>query len=299
MKYWTVFWKWIQSGEYSMHHIIGQDLFAIKTRGGNDMNINDKISFEWPFGWDAENMGKEEPDVNLLMKAMIEKNVTEMNRLFSEGATIQAMDESTFKRALFHLLTEYDVIKCLVDHGFIGMYGDFKYYDKCFEPETYSWGILARAWYLGNYDVFELLAKSGFSNMYICSGGEGYCGEELIIRENDIKAVKILLENGYSRNEFMDYKNKYPESDVIMYLKEHPIIHRKTLALDNFKFKEIPYPRLETPGFFNRKRIKESNLLLLKDYEDRVEAQNRFKVELGADKWQQISNYDKELDDLT
>ena len=97
----------------------------------------------------------------------------------------------------------------------------------------------------------------------------------------------------------MNYKNKYPESDVIMYLKEHPIIHRKTLALDNFKFKEIPYPRLETPGFFNRKRIKESNLLLLKDYEDRVEAQNRFKVELGADKWQQISNYDKELDDLT
>lgn len=47
----------------------------------------------------------------------------------------------------------------------------------------------------------------------------------------------------------MDYKNKYSESDVIMYLMEHPIIHRKTIVLDKFKFKEIPYPKLEKPGF--------------------------------------------------
>ena len=263
------------------------------------MSINDRISYEWPFGWNAEHMGKEEPEVNLLLKAMIEKNVYEMNRLFSEGATIQAIDKSTFERALFHLLTEYEVIKCLVDHGFIGMYGDFEYNDKCLEPETYSWGILARAWYLGNYVVFELLAKNGFSNMYICSCGEGYYGEELIIRKNDIKATKILLENGYSRNEFMDYKNKYPDSDVITYLIEHPIIHRKTIALDRFRFKEIPYPKLEKPGFFNRKRIEESNSILLKDYEDRLEAQSRFKMELGKDKWQQISNYNRKMNALT
>lgn len=38
---------------------------------------------------------------------------------------------------------------------------------------------------------FELLVRNGFSNMYICSCGEGYYGEELIIRKNDIKAAKI------------------------------------------------------------------------------------------------------------
>lgn len=263
------------------------------------MDVNDSISYKWPFEWDAENMGQEAPVVNPLLKAMIEKNVTEMNRLFSEGATIQAIDKSTFERALFHLLDDYNVIKCLVDHGFIGMYGDFEYYDKCLEPETYSWGTLARAWYLGNYEVFELLAKSGFSNMYICSRGEGYYGEELIIRKNDLKAAIILLENGYNKKEFLDYQNKYPQSNVINYLLAHPVIHRKTLALDNFKFKEIPCPRLEKPGFFNRKRVEESNNLLIKDYEDRVEAQRQFKNELGEEKWNQISKNNKEIEKLT
>lgn len=263
------------------------------------MNINDSISYNWPFKWDAENMAQKNPIVNPLLKAMIEKNVVEMNMLFSKGATIKAIDQHTFERALFHLLDDYDVIKCLVVHGFIGMYGDFEYYDKCLEPETYSWGILARAWYLGNYDVFELLAKSGFSNMYICTRGEGYHGEELIIRRNDLNAAKVLLENGYNRKEFLYYQNKYPESDVINYLLENPIIHRKTIALDNWKFEEIPKPRLEKPGFFNKKRIEENNALLMKDYEDRVEAQKRFKIELGVDRWNQISKNKRESEKLS
>lgn len=255
------------------------------------MDINEKISYKWPFVWNAEDMGQKEPEVNRLLKAIIEKNINEMNSLFLKGATIQGINKSTFQRAIFHLLGEYDVVKCLVEHGFIGIFDGFD--DRCIEPETYSWGILARAWsigsYNGNYDVFELLAKSGFSNMHFCSRGQGYEGEDLIVGKNDIRAAVILMENGYDRSKFLRYQNKYPGSDVIRYLIDHPVIHRKSIALDDFKFREIPYPQLETPGFFHRKRTQENNSLLIKDYEDRVEAQNQFKRELGESNWDKIS----------
>lgn len=262
------------------------------------MDINEKIPYKWPFGWNAEDMGQNEPEVNRLMKAIIEKNINEMNLLFSKGATIQAIDKSTFQRAIFHLLGEYDVVKCLVEHGFIRIFGDFV--DECIEPETYTWGILARAWYIGSYngkyDIFELLAKSGFSNMDFCSRGQMYYGAGLIVEKNDIRAALILMENGYDRDKFLGYQNKYPGSEVIKYLINHPVIHRKSIALDSCKFSEIPYPKLETPGFFHRKRTQENNSLLIKDYEDRIEAQNQFKRELGESNWDKISKNKLESD---
>ena len=66
-----------------------------------------------------------------------------------------------------------------------------------------------------------------------------------------------------------------------MYLIEHHIIHRKTIALDKYQFKEIPYPKLVKSAFQNGKCIEESNSILLNDYKDSLEVQNRFKIELG------------------
>ncbi len=259
------------------------------------MDVNGEISYQWPFEWDAENMGQQKPIVNRLLKAMIEKDVDEMNDLFAKGATIKAIDESTFRRALFHLLGEYPVIKCLVENGYTGIYGGYS--QECIEPATYSWGILARAWYIGNYDVFELLAQNGFDDLYLCSNGEGYYGEELIIRKNDIRATNILMENGYSREAFLCYKyiNKYPESDVIRFLQDNPIIHRKTVMLDKWKFKEIPLPKMEKTGFFNKKSVEQRNSILMKDYEDRVSAQKRFKEFIGIEKWNNIVKDNEEF----
>ncbi len=264
------------------------------------MDINEAIPYAWPFGWDSENMSREAPVVNRLLKAIIEKNVNEMNDLFSKGATIKGIDEATFERALFHMLGDYPVIKCLVEHGFIGAYGDYEYCQTCLEPAGYFWGILARAWVIGNMDVFKLLAQNGFGDMSICSNGEGYYGEELIIKRNDVQAAIILMENGYPRKEFLceRYMNRYPNSEVLGYLQLHPLIPRKTIMLDDFKFREIPLPRLEEPGFFNRKKVRQRNKILLQDYEDRVIAQERFKRELGIEKWNEIVNKKEESDNV-
>lgn len=49
------------------------------------MGINDEISYQWPYAWDADNMASEKPVVNRLLKAMIEKDIVEMEKLFSLG----------------------------------------------------------------------------------------------------------------------------------------------------------------------------------------------------------------------
>ena len=45
------------------------------------MDINEPISYRWTLGWD-EGMVSPRPTVNRLLKAMIEKNANEMERLF-------------------------------------------------------------------------------------------------------------------------------------------------------------------------------------------------------------------------
>lgn len=262
------------------------------------MDINEQINYRWPFGWDSENMSPEIPVVNRLLKAMIEKNVDEMNRLFSAGATIKGIDKGTFQRTLYHLLEDYSVIKCLIDHGFIGAYGEYEDYQKCLEPAAYFWGLPIRAWYIGRYDVFELLAQNGFGELGLCSSGKGYRGEELIIKKNDVKAVKILMENGYPRTEFLCYENTYPQSEVIRFLQKNPVIHRKTIMLDSWKFKEIPRPKLEKAGFFNRKSIEQKNAILMEDYEDRVLAQKKLKESLGIEKYNSIIDENQKIDEM-
>lgn len=260
------------------------------------MGINDEINYKWPFAW--KGMSSPKPTVNRLLSAIIEKDVEKMECLFSQGATIEGMDESTFQRALFHLLGETPVIKCLVKHGFIRIYDNYKIPEKCIEPESYFWGIPARAWYLGNYEVFELLVQNGFGEMFICSKGEGYEGVELIAKKNDIRAAKILLENGYPRWEFEREANRWPDSSVVRFLQENPVVHRKSFVLDYFKFKTIPKPQLETPGIFNRKKVEKRNAIIMEDYKDRLSAQNRFIESIGRERWKNIVKEKEEGDEL-
>ena len=51
------------------------------------MDINEPIPYRWTLGWD-EGMVSPRPTVNRLLKAMIEKNANEMERLFQQGASV-------------------------------------------------------------------------------------------------------------------------------------------------------------------------------------------------------------------
>lgn len=251
------------------------------------MDINAEIQYDWKYGWNTKGLSEPKPTMNLLLKAILEKNVDEMEHLFEKGASLEKANEETLKRVLFCVLDDYNVIKCITEHGFQG-FEDFFKDEKCLDADGYRWSFLARAWYLRKYDVLELLAINGFAGGGTLSA-PGFYLDRIIVEKDDVKAAKILLEYGFPRKEFEDFKNKYPNSAVIQYLQENPVVKRKIGALDNARYYEIPRPTLEKPGLFNRKKVMQRNEWRMEDYKDRVEAQQKLRKYLGEERWKKIT----------
>ena len=262
------------------------------------MDINAPIQYEWKLGWDRDGMSSPRPTVNPLLKAIIEKDVDCMEYLFRKGARLEKANKETLERVVFHILDDYNVVSCMVKHGFHGFYGNFVYFE-CVAPDAYIWKPLARAWYLNSYSVFELLARCGFSNqLWFCIGGEvTYDVEKLIVEKNDLRAAKILLEYGYPRQSFEFLRNKYPDSKVIQYLDEHPVLNRKLLSLDDCRFRVIDEPKMEKVGLFNRKRVEKRNNEVMADYMNRLQAQKNLRKLLGEEMWKRVVKDRKLLDE--
>lgn len=241
-------------------------------------NINEPIAYNWTFGWSVDGMSNPKPIVNRLLKAIIEKDTSQMEDLYRKNATLEEINKETFERVLYHVIDTYDVISWLVKHG---MSSDV--FSYCIEPDGYIWGLIARAWYLHAYDVMDLLAYHGFDRLSFCINGKGWNIESLIFERDDVRAMKILKEHGYIEDEdyvygypYPIYRRQYPNSKVTAYLEENPIIIRKSMGLDNFKFHKIPKPELERETLFHRKEIRKRNEIKIVDYNDRIRAQKEY-----------------------
>lgn len=167
-------------------------------------NINSPIPYQWRLGWGDGVGGR--PIVTPLLKAVIEKNLPEMERLASQGASLKASDKTTLRRILFHVADCYPVMEWLVKHGVsrighdLDVNGNNGINDaQCLSPAGYSWGLTARAYYLKAYDVMDLLAAHGFDNFtcYDLGWDEAWEADDHILRKGDAKGLKVLLENGY------------------------------------------------------------------------------------------------------
>lgn len=241
-------------------------------------NINAPIPYHWTFGWSVENMSNPKPVVNRLLAALIDGNIQNLDNLYRQGATLKETDEATFRRILYHIIDNFDVINWLLHHG---MTSDNS--DECIGPDGYIWGPIARAWYVKAYDVMELLAYYGFERMSYCINGEAWYIDELIFKYNDIKGVKILKEHGYIEDVNYVYgypysvlRQKYPNSKVTAFLNNNPLITRKSVGLDPCSFHEIPKPKKESVGLFHRKETIRRNEIAIADYNDRVRAQKEY-----------------------
>ncbi len=145
-------------------------------------------------------------------------------------------------------------------------------------------GPIARAWYVKAYDVMELLAYYGFDKMSFCINGEGWYIDELIFKCGDLRGIKILKEHGYMEDENYVYgypysvlRQKFPNSKVTAYLNNNPLIKRKSVGLDDFRFHEIPKLNLEKVGIFHRKETIRRNEYRTADYNDRIRAQKEYR----------------------
>lgn len=246
-------------------------------------NINAPIRYKWTLGW-GDGIGQDRPVVNLLLKAIIERNVVEMDKLYKQGASVKACDETTLQRVLFHVVDNYPVMEWLVKHGVsrigrdIDINGNNGINDeKSISPAGYQWGLAGRAYYLEAYNVMNLLCAYGFSDFYCYEGGweNGWDADRQIFRTGDEKAIKILLENGYIFDDWRDYEK---------YVLPRPQVKRKTIGLDPLKFSRgIPTPSYETvPLLFGKKDVERRNKRRQEDYEDRVRAYKEFVNAFGA-----------------
>lgn len=276
-------------------HISSCRLYLLE---GALMSINDPIAYSWTLGWDPAGMLIPRPIVNPLLKAIIERDYEAMDSLCKRGARLSSVNDTTFRRVLYHVAGDYRTVKWLIDHG---MYGDSEVgYAKegvdgneCTDPSGYTWGLLPRAWYLWSYESMELLAARGFDYMTICAGGKSCSLDDAICFADDVRAMRIMREHGYLVRPWQpsadaNYKRlsgRYPNSDVVRDIKENPLVTRKSIGLDSSRcnagrhsrFAPLPEPVLVQAHNDGQRR---RNELEQADHKDWLRAQEEY-----AAKW--------------
>lgn len=255
-------------------------------------DINAKIKYDWKYSW--EGVSEESPTVNLLLKAIIEHDIAQADYLYTQGAELEKCDRTTLQRILFEVMDDYNIVKWLIDHGMSNKKVDYEKITngECVSTFGYVWGLPARAYYMGAYDVFNLLCSNGFSNFnWYEENWNSEDADKYIIHKGDEKGLKILLENGYA--DWPTWKNNH---DYEMYVLNRPQVRRRTNGLDAFRFKDyIPKPELEdVPLLFGRKEVKRRNERRIEDYDDRARAYSEFENWFGVN---QFRKYVKELSD--
>lgn len=270
--------------------------------------INEEIKMEFPFDW-TDGLGQEKPCVNRLLQAIIRGDVKEMNMLFDKGATIDAMDDITFRVVINKVLSSYknryEIVNCLVGHGFNCLRteaGASKYNDDFgLTSGGYSVGLFALAYYNNDIKLAQLLIDNGFFEMYSTIRNNEYTGEGIDVRRKlfkqqiDWNMIRYLLSQSLPKCEIIDGLARYYSQDSARDVMENVKVKRIGFALDPCQYSEIEKPQLEKETFFNRRKIREENALLMEDYEDRVHAQEIFiQKHYGTETWKFICKKKKE-----
>lgn len=152
----------------------------------------------------------------------------------------------------------YDVIACLVRHGFTSQYGamimksDYYADDECWSPYGYGSGLPGRAWSMKLYKVLKLLVDQGFEKMSFSIKDQFYDAEELSYERGEVDIVKLFLENGrpVKHYEILNYFRRYPTNKITKFLEGNPlIIKRRSALLDPCLFKKYQNHSLSKLAF--------------------------------------------------
>lgn len=255
------------------------------------MNVLDQpISYTWTLGWSGMS-GK--PIVNLLLKAIIDKNCPMIDALFAHGASLKACDAKTLQRVLWHVVDNYPIMSRLVANGLsrvgndVNLSGDNGINEPfCLSISGHRWGLIGMAYHRKAYDVMNLLAANGFCD-FKCGSRDIWYADSRILSTADEQGIKILLENGYI---LLD--SKY-ESIIL----ERSQVRRKSVGLDPNKFNtHMPLVSYEKePILFGRAAAKTRNARRREDHEDRLRALNEFQKNFGIDRiqalWREEAEY--------
>ena len=248
-------------------------------------DINAPIRYEWKYSWKGRS--SHPPKVNLLLKAALEKNVAEMERLFSLGATLDKTDKWTLQSVIYYVADCYPVMECFVRHGYSDRNGNLDELRQCIDNDGYYVSVVARVCHLGKYKpgaykVMELLCANGFDD-FACGPGWPDYYDEYIFEKGIEPAIKILLEHGYC---FKDWSRIGREA-YERYVLNRSQVRRKSCGLDPLRYSlnDPAMDKLESvPLLFGRGDAIRRNERRKEDYADRVRALREFRKAYGEDR---------------
>lgn len=259
------------------------------------MKMENTDSYKWRYGWS----GSGAPVVTPLMQAIAEKNVSQMEQLFSMGFSWEDLDTDTLQRALYIVVDDYHVMECLVRNGFsvtenevrlaTGL-TDSRISDECVSPEGFTSGLCGKAYFSGAYDVLELLVSNGFSAFYCYEKGwaKARKADEEMFMVRDERGIQILMEHGYSVG--CDYYEEYV-------LNRSQVV-RKSLGLWAGKYNRTisDCGQEQVPLFFGRSQAKARNKRRREDHEDLLRARRELEQKIGTANFRACQKYKEEKD---
>lgn len=255
------------------------------------MDINQQINYKYPYRWDNKGMpGK--PIVNRLLKALIEDNLSEAQRLINAGASLQKIDNTTFEHSLFHLLENYKTVKFMTDNGLNHI---FFPYLKCLDGGGYQWDLTGRAYYLNNRNVLELLFSKGFEPGQFWKGDNTYYIDKYAMQNHNTVLIDIMLSHGYPKRSLLSTTNYGTEA--YQYVENAIVMNWKSYGLGDLD-REICRPNPPKFEFLMTKRKRERYEMQKKSYLLELAARQKYISNLTDAERKAIAK-NKEIDKIT
>lgn len=246
--------------------------------------------YTFPYRWDKE------AKVDALLNALIKKDFVCAERLIAQGMKLEKMDESTFKRALYEFLADYETMEFLVKHRFNKLLFP---YISCVDGNQHIWGLVGRAYFLNDRKLIELLFSAGFD---VFNQGD-YWGEDteslnlwslVLLKKFDKELLDWMLGYGcpldYIWIHINDPENRHKL--VYEYLSGNPPIQWKGYSLCLNWRAEIPEP--EKPHFkiftsrAKREMLQKKYEREMYDYENKKRLQRKFIDDITQSEWLMI-----------
>lgn len=232
---------------------------------------------------------------DILLDALNKRDYGTAKKLIQQGKRVHDIEEYALKKALYSYLADYDMMKFLTQNGYNKF---FVCYPACQDERGRTWGVLTRAYALGEYRIMELLFAAGFNVMDGCewywfeSKEEPYpLWKVLFAQKFDKKVIDMMLSYGCPPIEF---DNPYYDERVRNYIRSEPQISLKGFSLGPWQ-NEIPVPERPYIGFFTfrstRDYLKRKYEREMQKYVEQSEARKKYIESITAEEWKALEEH--------
>lgn len=234
---------------------------------------------------------------DVLLDALNARNYDRAKDLIQQGKRFHDIDEIAYETALYFYLSDYKMMKFLTENG----YNIFFFpHPGCRDERGRMWGILARAYALGEYKVMELLFGAGFnvhgSNERYWVEGDGApypLWKGLFLGKFDKKLIDIMLSYGCPAIEFDD---PYYDERVRDYIHSKPKVKLKSYSLGPWN-EEIPVPEAPRFTIFTSRSMRDylnkEYEREMQEYQEKTRVQKEYIDGITTEEWKALKEHRK------